>query len=173
MASSKNICIFLTLLEVGQSNTFFTFSSSILFFSSFITTLKNLTFLTFHLYFSSFIYRLFLLLFLLPLLLLHHISISFLVLFLLQYHQKKLTTSPVLIKSHMISFIIVWNIAGEFVSLKTITVSSNNLSSVINTAFYLSSFFIYTLLYSQCKSSLVNTFFILIFSIMSEIKDKG
>jgi len=60
----------------------------------------------------------------------------------------------------MISFIIVWNIAGEFVSSKTITVSSNNLSSVINTAFYLSSFFIYTLLYSQCKSSLVNTFFI-------------
>ena len=52
----------------------------------------------------------------------------------------KLTTSPVLIKSYKISFIIIWNVAGELVSPKNITVGSNDSSGVVNTAFYLSSF---------------------------------
>ena len=38
--------------------------------------------------------------------------------------------------------------------------------------FYLSLFFICILLYFHYKSSLVNTFLVLMFSIISEIKDK-
>ena len=52
-----NIYMSLTSLKVGQSNTVFIFSFSILILSGFITTSKNFTFLIFHLYFSSFIYK--------------------------------------------------------------------------------------------------------------------
>ena len=58
----------------------------------------------------------------------------------------KLITSTVLIKFWRILFIMVYNIAGEFVSLKNITVGSNDPSGVVNTAFYSFSSFIYTLL---------------------------
>ena len=68
---------------------------------------------------------------------------------------------------------MVWNIAGKFVSLKNITIGSNNSSGVINSVFDLSSSFIHTLLYPYYKSNLVNTLFVLIFSTMSEIKGKG
>ena len=47
----------------------------------------------------------------------------------------KLATSPVLIKSYRISFIIVLNIARKLVSPKNITVGLNNSSKVVNTAF--------------------------------------
>ena len=85
----------------------------------------------------------------------------------------KLATFPVLIRFHRISFIMVWNIAGEFVSPKNITVGLNNPSSVINTAFYSSPFFILILLYPYCKSIFINIFFVPMFSTISEIRGNG
>jgi len=41
---------------------------------------------------------------------------------------------------------MVWKVAGEFVNPKNITVGSNNPSGIMNAAFYLSPFFIHTLL---------------------------
>ena len=43
------------------------------------------------------------------------------------------------------------------------TVGSNDPSRVVNAVFYLSPFFIYILLYSYCKSNLVNNFLVLIY----------
>jgi hypothetical protein len=54
-----------------------------------------------------------------------------------------------------IEFIIIWKVAGELVSLKNITVGSNNPSLVMNAAFHSSPSLILTLLYSQCMSNLV------------------
>jgi len=85
----------------------------------------------------------------------------------------KLTTFPVLIKSYRISFIIIWNITEELISLENITVGSNNSSRVVNTVFHSCLFFIHTLLYHHLRSDLVNTFFVPIFSIISEIRGKG
>ena len=68
---------------------------------------------------------------------------------------------------------MVWNIAGELIRPKNITVSSNDPSDVMNAAFYLSPSFICILLYPYHKSNLVNTFFVSIFSMISEIKGKG
>jgi len=68
---------------------------------------------------------------------------------------------------------MVWNVMGKFVNLKNITVGSNDPSGVVNTAFHSSPSFIHTLLYPHCKSIFVNTFFVPIFSTMSEIKGKG
>ena len=161
----------LTLFEVGQSNTPFTFSFSILILFSPITTPKNPTSLTFHLHFSSFTYRLF------STNLFTTSSISLSCSFSSSTPtiilSMKLATSPVLIKFHRILFIIIQNIAGELVSLKNITVDSNNPSRVMNTTFHLSPFFIHTLLYPYCKFNLVNTFFIPIFSTISKIRGKG
>ena len=144
MASPKNFCMSLTPLEVSQSNTPFTFSSSIFILSGLITTSKNPTFLTFYLHFSSFIYKL------------SSANIfttfstisswpsffSILTIMLLI----KLATSLVLIKSYRISFIIVWNVTGEFVSSKNITVGLNDSFRVINAVFHSSLSFIHTLL---------------------------
>jgi len=58
----------------------------------------------------------------------------------------KLATFPVLIKSYRILFIIVWNITGEFVSLKNITVGSNDSSGVINTIFHLFLLYLYIII---------------------------
>jgi len=81
--------------------------------------------LIFHLYFSSFTYRSFstnlFTTFSIILLCPSSSSIPTIIL------SMKLFTSLILIKSYRISFIIVWNIAGELVSLKNITVSSNKL----------------------------------------------
>jgi len=41
---------------------------------------------------------------------------------------------------------MVWNVTGEFVRLKNITVGLNDLSGVVNAIFHLSSSFIHTLL---------------------------
>ena len=158
----------LTLFEVGQSNTPFTFSFSILIPFSPITTPTSLTF---HLHFSSFTYRLF------STNLFTTSSISLSCSFSSSTPtiilSMKLATSPVLIKFHRILFIIIQNVAGELVSLKNITVDSNNPSRVINTTFHLSLFFIHTLLYPYCKFDLVNTFFIPMFSTISKIRGKG
>ena len=77
----------------------------------------------------------------------------------------KLTTFLVLIKFHRILFIIIWNITRELVSLKNITISSNNSSKAVNTIFYSFFFFIHILLYLHYKSNLVITQIILIVSI--------
>ena len=123
MISPKNFYMSITPFRVGQSNTLFTFSSFILIFSSLITTSKNLSFLTFHLYFSSLTYKSF--------------SVNLFTTFSTTsscysfssvptiIFSMKLLTAPVLIKFHRISFITVWNIAGKFVSIKNIAVSSN------------------------------------------------
>jgi len=74
-------------------------------------------------------------------------------------------------RSLRILFIIVWNIAGEFVIPKNITVGSNNSICVINAFFYSSSFLILTLLKLHHKSIFVNTFLLSILSIKSIIND--
>ena len=89
--------------------------------ASFITTSKNSTFLIFYLYFFS-------------------LSVS-----TMMSSIKFITL--VLIKTHKISFIIIWNIVREFVSLKNIIVCLNNFFDIVNTVFYLSPSFIYILLY--------------------------
>ena len=53
-------------------------------------------------------------------------------------------------------FIIIWNVTGEFVSPKNITVGSNNPSRVRKAAFHLSPGLILILLYPQRTSTLVN-----------------
>ena len=169
--SFKIFFMSLTPFRVGQFNISFTFSFFILILSGPITTPKNSTFLIFHLYFSGFTYRSFYAsLFITSSTISSCSSSSSIPTIILLM---KLTTFPVLIKSLRISFIIVWNIARKFVSSKSITVGSNDLSRVVNATFYLSFSFIHTLLYFYYKSIFINTFFILIFSTISEIGDKG
>ena len=171
MASPKNFFTSLNILGVSQSNTSFTFSSFIFIPSGPITTLKNLTSLTFYLHFSGLMYRSFsaslfttssttsLCFF--------SSSVPTIMLFM------KLATSLVLIKSLRILFIVVWIIAGEFVSLKNITVGFNNPSEVENAAFYWYPSLICILSYPpHCRSSLVNIFFVPMFSIISKIKGR-
>ena len=134
MASSENFCISLTSFIVGQYNTSFTFSSSILIPSGSITTPKNPTFLTFYLHFSSFMYKsFFAILFTTSSTTLWWPSSSSVSTIILSM---KLATSLVLIKSYRILFIIVWNVARKLVSPKNITVGSNDPSRVINADFY-------------------------------------
>ena len=163
----------LTLLEVGQSNTPFTFTFSILILSSTITIPKNPTFLTFHLYFSGFTYtyKLFSTKFFTT----SSTTLSCSSFFFISTItlSMKLATSPVLIKFHRILFIIVWNIARKLVSPKNIIVGSNNSSRVVNATFHLFSSFIYILLYSHLKFNFVNIFFVPMFSTISKIKGKG
>ena len=130
--------------RVGQFCISFIFSSSIFILLDPIITSKNPTFLIFHLYFSSFTYKLFSA---------NHFTTSFTILSCSSFvsvsivmSSIKLAIFPVLIRSHKSLFIMVWNIAGEFVSLKNITISSNNPFRVVNAAFYLSPSFIYILL---------------------------
>ena len=85
----------------------------------------------------------------------------------------KLATFSMLIKSHRILFIMVWNIAGEFVSLKNIMIGSNDLSGVVNTAFHSSPSFILMLLYFYHKSIFVNTFLVPMFSTIFEMRGNG
>src|SRR6266403_5618206 len=53
-------------------------------------------------------------------------------------------------------FIIIWNVAGEFVSPKNITVGSNSPSGVRNAAFHSLPSLIRILLYPHLTSTLVN-----------------
>ena len=55
-----------------------------------------------------------------------------------------------------IVFIIIWNIAGELVRPKNMTVGSNNPSWVRNAAFPLSPSLIQMLLYPQQMSTIIN-----------------
>ena len=129
--------------------------------SSSITTPKNPTSLIFYLHFSSFTYKLFSTNFLTTFSTTSLCSFSSLVSTMIL--SIKLATSPVLIQSLKILFIIVYNIASEFVSPKNIIVGLNNPSRVMNTAFYLFPSFIHILLYPHYRSNFVNTFLYLYF----------
>ena len=157
----------LTSFKVSYSNMSFIFSPSILIFSSLIITPKNPTSLTFYLHFSSFTYKSFSanLFTTSSTTSLYPFSSSVPTITSLM----KLAISPVLIKFQRFSFIV----ARKFVSLKNITISSNNSSGIVNTIFYPFLSFIHILSYSHHRSNLVNTFFVSIFSTMSEIKGKG
>ena len=163
--------MFLTHFGIGQSRTSFIFSSSILILSNIIITLRNLTFLIFHLHFSSFTYKLIFANLLITFFTnsLCHSSISVLIITSLM----KFATLPVLMRSCRISFIMVWNITSELVSPKNITVSLKNLFGIVNAAFYSSPFFICILLYPYHKSIFVNTFLVPISFTMSEMRGKG
>ena len=134
--------MFLTSQEVDQFNTPFIFTFTILISLNSITTSKNSTSLIFHLHFSSFIYKLFSTNLFTFSIILSYTSSSISIITL----SIKLATFLVLIKFYRILFIIVWNIAGKSVSPKNITVDLKDFSRVINTIFYLSSFFIPILL---------------------------
>src|SRR6266478_1516482 len=54
-------------------------------------------------------------------------------------------------------FIIIWKVAGEFVSPKNITVGSNSPSGVRNVAFHSSPSLIRMLLYPHLTSTFVNS----------------
>src|SRR5450756_2124697 len=56
-----------------------------------------------------------------------------------------------------IVFIIIWNVAGELVSPKNITVGSKSPSGVRNAAFHSSPSLMRTLLYPHRTSNLVNS----------------
>ena len=151
----KNFLAFFIFFGSGQLSTLFTFFFSISILLGLMTTPRNLIFLTFHIHFSSLTYKLFSYSF---------FNISFTILlcsFSVSVSTNtlsiKATTFPLLIIFLRILFIIVWNIASEFVILNNITVGSKNSTCVVNVLFYLSSSFIFTLLNLYCKSILVNT----------------
>ena len=64
---------------------------------------------------------------------------------------------PLSIKFLRMSFIMVWKVAGEFVSPKNMTVGSKSPLLVWKVAFHSSPSFIRTLLYPQWKSNLEKT----------------
>src|SRR5260370_16922208 len=53
-------------------------------------------------------------------------------------------------------FIIIWNVAGEFVRPKNMTIGSKSPSGVRNAAFHSSPVFMHMLLYPHCMLNLVN-----------------
>ena len=159
----------LTYFGVGQSSTYFTFSVSILIPSSSIITFKNPTSLTFYLYFSGFMYKSFA-----SNLLITSATISscpFLSSVPTITLSMKAATFPIFIKSLSNSFIIAWNMAGEFINLKNMMVDSKNLFGVVKAVFHSSLSFILISLQPCLKSIFVNTFLVPIFLIT--ISGKG
>ena len=77
------------------------------------------------------------------------------------------------IKSFKMAFIMVWKVAGEFVSPKNITVGSKSPLLVWKAAFNSSPSFIHTLLYPQRTSSLEKTLDPFSLSTSSCINGKG
>ena len=130
-----------------------------------ITTPKNPISCTFYLHFSGFIYKSFSSSLLMTSATI--LSCPFSVSISLSI---KAVTFPVLIKSLSNLFIIVWNIVGKLVSPKNITVSSKDPSGVVNTTFHSFFFFILMLLYPHLRSIFVKTFFVPVFSRMSDIR---
>jgi len=59
---------------------------------------------------------------------------------------------------------MAWNVAGEFVNPKNITIGSKDPSGVVNAAFYSSPSLILILLYPHLKSIFVKIFFVPMFS---------
>jgi len=64
---------------------------------------------------------------------------------------------PTATPSRKIVFIIIWNVAGELVSPKNMTVGSNSPSGMRKAAFHSSPGLILMLLYPQWMSTLVNS----------------
>jgi len=64
--------------------------------------------------------------------------------------------SPLAMSVQNMVFITIWNVAGEFVSPKNMTVGSTSPSGVRKAAFHLSSCLIQMLLYPHQISNLVN-----------------
>ena len=145
VCQSQKLLDILDTLGVGQSSTLFTFTFSIFIPSRSITTSRNPTSFTFHLYFSGFTYRLFSANLLTTSSISSSCSSSLSVPIITS--SIKLATFLVLRRFYRILFIIVWNIAGEFINPKNIMVGLNDPSGVVNTAFYSSPSFILTLLY--------------------------
>ena len=67
-------------------------------------------------------------------------------------------TFPVLMRSQKMWSIINWNVTGEFVNPKNMTIGSNSPQFVQNAAFRLSPTLIQMLLYPHRMSSFVNIF---------------
>ena len=81
--------------------------------------------------------------------------------------------SPLSISSLRSSSIMVWNVAGEFVNPKNITVGSNRPSLVLKAAFHSSPSLMCTLLYPHLTSSFVNHCFPDILWISSDMRGRG
>ena len=134
----------LTHFSVSQSNTSFTFFSSILIFSSPTTTPRNPTSLIFYLHFSGFTYKLF------------SSNLFTTSATILSCHSSscvptitssiKAATFPIFIKSLSNLFIMVQNMAGEFINPKNITMGSKDPSEIVKAAFHSSPSLILTLL---------------------------
>src|SRR6266702_7228873 len=75
--------------------------------------------------------------------------------------------------SRYMKFIIVWNVAGEFVSPKYITVGSKSLYLVLNAAFFSSPSWMCTLLYPHRMSSFVYICALLRSHMRSAINGRG
>ena len=153
----------------GQLNTLSTFYFSILILLGPMTTSRNPTFYTFYIHFSSLIYKLFSssLLNTSSTILLYFSSVSIST----NISSTKATTFPSLIISLRILFIIIWNIAGEFVIPKNMAIGSKNLIQVVNAPFHLFFSLILTLLNLYQRSILVNTCLLSMLSIKSIINE--
>ena len=158
-------------LGSGQLSTPFTFSFSILIPLGPITTSRNPTFHTFYIHFSSLTYKSFSssLLSTSSMISLYLSSVSVLTNTL----STKATTFPLLIMFLKISFIIAWNIAGEFIIPKNMIIGLKDPIWIMNALFY--SFFslILTLLNFHQRSILVNTHLLPMLSIKSIISESG
>ena len=145
-----------TFFGCSQLSTPSTFSAFISIPLGPMTTPRNPIFLTFHTHFSGLTYKsfssnlhnIFSTISLCP----SSISVS------TNTSSTNAATFPSLIKSLSISFIIAWNIAGEFVIPKNMAVSSKDPIYIVNAPFYLFLSFILTLLNPYLRSILVNTF---------------
>ena len=80
-----------------------------------------------------------------------------------------MTTHPSAISSQNTSFIMVWKVAGKFVSPKNITNGSNSPQLVRNAAFHSSPSLIQMLLYPHRMSILEKIFALVSLSINSDI----
>src|SRR5712672_3047798 len=82
-------------------------------------------------------------------------------------------SQPSRISSSNIVFIMAWNVAGELVRPKNMTVGSYSPLLVMKAAFHSSPFLMHTLLYPQQTSNLVKSFFILTRLISCGIRGNG
>jgi len=85
----------------------------------------------------------------------------------------KVAIPPWFMRSLNRLFIIVWKVAGEFVSPKYMTMGLYAPIYVANAAFHLSPSLILTLLYPYLKSNFVNTFLFSTLSKISAMRGKG
>src|SRR6266851_2976958 len=84
-----------------------------------------------------------------------------------------MVTFPSLMRSQKIVFIIVWNMAGELVSLKNMIVGSYRPSLIIKATFHQSFSLIRTLLYPHSMSNPVNKVQLYSQSVSCGIRGRG